>query len=208
MTQIKLTKNELRDQEMKLHQLSRYLPTLQLKKVLIQTQVTEARYQVHELMQKLEAKKNEIAPYATLLKYRLPPDTLHFAQVKEIHKHYENIAGADVPVFDEASFPDLTYNLFDTPLWLEGMIFGIRALSTIRAKIITAEEKKLILEKEFREVSIRVNLFEKVLIPRCEKNIKSIKIFLGDLSIASIGQAKVAKDKIERAKQIKEREIL
>jgi V/A-type H+/Na+-transporting ATPase subunit D len=46
-------------------------------------------------------------------------------------------------------------------------------------------------------VSIRLNLFEKVLIPRAQKNIKKIKIFLGDQELAAVCQAKVAKRKIE-----------
>ncbi|EKE08245.1 MAG: V-type ATP synthase, subunit D [uncultured bacterium] len=59
-----------------------------------------------------------------------------------------------------------------------------------------AEEKKRSLEKELREVSIRVNLFEKVLIPRAQENIKKIKIFLGDQQLSAVAQAKVAKKKI------------
>ncbi len=58
------------------------------------------------------------------------------------------------------------------------------------------------LEKEWREVSIRVNLFEKVLIPRCQKNIKKIKVFLGDQQLAAVSQAKVAKGKIEENKAL------
>ena len=59
------------------------------------------------------------------------------------------------------------------------------------------EEKKRSLEKELRDVSIRVNLFEKVLIPRCREAVKKIKVFLGDQELAAVAQAKVAKQKIE-----------
>jgi V/A-type H+-transporting ATPase subunit D len=51
-------------------------------------------------------------------------------------------------------------------------------------------------------VSIRVNLFEKVLIPRAQENIKKIRIFLGDQQLSAVAQAKVAKLKIKaRAKK-------
>ena len=66
----------------------------------------------------------------------------------------------------------------------------------IREKIHVAEEKKHALEKDLRDVSIRVNLFEKVLIPSSEQNIKKIKVFLGDQALAAVAQAKVAKQKI------------
>ncbi len=52
------------------------------------------------------------------------------------------------------------------------------------------------LEKELREVSIRVNLFEKIMIPRTKANIKKVKIFLGDMQLAAVAQAKVSKRKI------------
>jgi len=207
MAQLRLTKNELRAQEAKFNQLSKYLPTLQLKKALIQAQVAEAKNHLANLLHKIETKKLEVGKYASLLGQKLFVDVLYFSRVKDIHKHYENIAGAEIPIFDEVTFHDITYTLFDTPIWLEGMIFGLRSLSTIKAKIIIMEERKMVLEKELREVSIRVNLFEKVLIPRCERNIKTIKVFLGDMTIAAIGQAKVAKNKIEREKIKKRDEI-
>ena len=56
--------------------------------------------------------------------------------------------------------------------------------------------KKAALAKELREVSIRVNLFEKIMIPRAKENIKRIKIFLGDQQLAAVSQAKESKKKI------------
>ena len=75
-------------------------------------------------------------------------------------------------------------------------IAGLRTFSrsAIRSKVMKAAEKKAALEKELREVSIRVNLFEKILIPRALSNIKKIKVFLGDQQLAAVSQAKVAKD--------------
>jgi len=63
-----------------------------------------------------------------------------------------------------------------------------------------AREKVARLEAELREVSIRVNLFEKVMIPRTMANIKKIKVFLGDQQLAAVAQAKMAKMKMEKKK--------
>ncbi|MFN0065614.1 MAG: hypothetical protein ACKVOH_05190 [Chlamydiales bacterium] len=49
MAEIKLTKNELRAQQIKLGQLRKYLPTLQLKKAMLQTQVNEVRLEIRRL---------------------------------------------------------------------------------------------------------------------------------------------------------------
>jgi V/A-type H+-transporting ATPase subunit D len=80
------------------------------------------------------------------------------------------------------------------------VVLGVRKLVEDSIRIEIAKEKKAALEKELREVSIRVNLFEKVLIPRALKNIKKIKVFLGDQELAAVSQGKVAKRKIEERK--------
>ena len=57
-------------------------------------------------------------------------------------------------------------------------------------------ERRKILEKELKDVTIKVNLFDKILIPRAEANIKKIKIALDDQQLAQIANAKKAKELI------------
>jgi len=196
---VRLTKNELRTQQNQLIQLQHYLPTLQLKKALLQSQVNEAKLEIEKLFSELHQKEELVAEYAPLLSQKLSIDLTQYVRIYQIKKRYENIAGSEVPIFEEVLFNNITYDLFDTPVWLESAIFGLRGLSWTRGQISVAEERKKILEQELRAISIRVNLFEKILIPRAENNIKKIKVFLGDQFLALIGQAKVAKQKIEQA---------
>ncbi|MCB1119279.1 MAG: hypothetical protein KDK65_04905, partial [Chlamydiia bacterium] len=88
--------------------------------------------------------------------------------------------------------------LFDTPAWVDAAIVNLRSVAEAKAQVIVAKEKKDALEHELREVSIRVNLFEKILIPRANRNIKKIKVFLGDQQLSAVAQAKSAKAKIEK----------
>jgi V/A-type H+-transporting ATPase subunit D len=202
MAEIKMTKNELRDQQSKLNQLLKYLPTLQLKKALLQVEVAETRHALEAIGASYAEQKKVVDDFSALFAQSLYCDISPFTRVEKIEKTYENIAGAEVPIFTGCTFASLTYNFFDTPIWLEGAIAGIQKLNTIEAHRKVMHEKLLILEKELREVSIRVNLFEKVLIPRCEQIIKKIKVFLGDQLLAAVSQAKVAKTKIlERQEQ-------
>jgi V/A-type H+-transporting ATPase subunit D len=46
MAEIKLTKNELRTQQGRHQQLKKYLPTLQLKKAMLQIEVNDARLEI------------------------------------------------------------------------------------------------------------------------------------------------------------------
>ena len=206
MADVKLTKNELRAQQIRLLQLQKYLPTLQLKKAMLQLQVNEARFEIQQLELEFSHARNKVEGYAPLLSQTTAVDFLEAARVKEVEKDYENIAGVDIPIFRGVTFAAATYSLFETPPWVDAALDLLRQMVKAKVKVTVAEEKKAALEKELRDVSIRVNLFEKVLIPRASGNIKKIKIFLGDQQLAAVSQAKVAKGKIiqrklERMKQ-------
>lgn len=200
MADIKLTKNELRLQQTKLSQLEKYLPTLQLKKAMLQIEVNEARIEIVKLEDEYSGLYNGMKNYASLLTEKISIDLTSAAKITEVKKHYENIAGVEVPYFEGIFFEDFDYNLIDTPAWIDEVVLGLRNLAITNAKITVAYEKKAALDKELREVSIRVNLFEKILIPRGLRNIKKIKVFLGDQQLAAVSQAKVAKTKIEAHK--------
>ena len=208
MAEIKLTKNELRAQQNKLNQLQRYLPTLQLKKAMLQSEVNEVRVKINQLEQDYQNAKSKAEACSALLADNIGIDTATLAVVEKVHRHWENIAGVEVPHFEKADFKEVHYSLFETPVWLDGAILILRESVERKLAIQVAEEMKAALERELREVSIRVNLFEKILIPRCQMNIKKIKVFLGDMELAAVSQAKVAKGKIIKRKQAKKEEAL
>lgn len=197
MADVKLTKTELRTQQLKLDRLQKYLPTLQLKKAMLQVEVNQAQAEIERLRFEFSTAHGHVAKYAYLLTDPSAPDLFSSVEVVEVKKSYENVAGVDIPLFENVEFTLPVYSLFETPIWFETALEGIKELITAREKIKIVEEKKRLLEKELREVSIRVNLFEKILIPRAQQNIKKIKIFLGDQQLAAVSQAKVAKKKIQ-----------
>lgn len=201
MAEIKLTKNELRNQQTHLGQLEKYLPTLQLKKAMLQSEVHEARMEIHRLEEIEKEKRKIVEHFAPLLTTKTSIDPLDAIKIKKVEKHYENIAGVEVPYFDSLEFEDFSYSLFETPPWVDAAIIELRELRASKEQIQVALEKKEALEKELREVSIRVNLFEKILIPRASENIRTIKVFLGDQELAAVSRAKVAKTKIEKNKE-------
>jgi V/A-type H+-transporting ATPase subunit D len=200
MAEVKLTKNELRAQQNRLAQLLKYLPTLQLKKAMLQAEVNEARNEIAQLEEFYEKTHHKVETYSELYSDKSSVNFHNAAKVASIDKHYENVAGVEVPIFNSIIFEDFVYDLFDTPPWVDLLVLGLRSLIEVIEKIKVVKLKKAALEKELREVSIRVNLFEKILIPRALVNIKKIKVFLGDQELASVGRAKVAKGKVESQK--------
>lgn len=197
---LKLTKNELRVQQTRFSQFQRYLPTLQLKKAMLQFEVSLVLMEIEKLREEFAKIRERVERFSPFLVEKVTINLIHSADVLHVKKHYENIAGVEIPIFHKVVFKEPEYSLFDTPPWTEKAIEELRELVVAREKISIAEEKRRALEKELREVSIRVNLFEKVLIPRAQKNIKKIRIFLGDQQLAAVAQAKVAKEKILKRK--------
>ncbi|NGX28105.1 MAG: V-type ATP synthase subunit D [Candidatus Anoxychlamydiales bacterium] len=194
-----MTKNGLRDNQHLLRQLQTYLPTLQLKKSLLQTQVMLIKNRIARLVEDLHKRKDEVVRFCDLLSSKYGFDPLEYVKIKHIQKSYENIAGVDLPIFEKVIFTDLEYDLFNTPGWFDIAIEKLKQMITAREKIYVEEEKKRSLQKELKDVSIRVNLFEKILIPRTLNSIKKIRIFLNDQELAAISQAKVAKLKKVKA---------
>ncbi len=201
MSEIKLTKNELRAQQLKLAQLNKYLPTLQLKKAMLQSEVHEAKLELANLEKIYGKKQAEVEAFRKLLSEKSAYDLPKFLKVEKLSKRYENIAGVEIPIFEEVLFSAASYSLFDTAPWFDAAILAMKGLLVKKAEVLVGAEKLKALEVELREVSIRVNLFEKILIPRSKVNIRKIKVFLSDQQLAAVAQAKVAKGKIEAKKE-------
>lgn len=200
MAQLKLTKTELRYQQVKLAQLQKYLPTLQLKKALLQVEVNQSILEIVELRKQFSSNEEIVQKNSVLFSERDSGSFFSSVSILEVKQTSENIAGVEIPVFEEVVFALPTYSLFDTPVWYESAMEMMHSLLISQEKVVIGEKKKAALEKELRDVSIRVNLFEKIAIPRAKENIKRIKIFLGDQQLAAVSQAKVSKKKIlERA---------
>jgi V/A-type H+/Na+-transporting ATPase subunit D len=193
---LKLTKNELRVQQTRLLQLQRYLPTLQLKKAMLQFEVTLALMEIGRLKEEMGLIRRQVERCAPFFSGNVHFNLLLFADIVHVRNRYENIAGVEIPVFEAVVFRDVEYFLVDSPVWAESAIQMLQSFVIAREKIKVAEQKRRALEKELRDVSIRVNLFEKILIPRSTENIRKIRIFLADQQLAAVAQAKVAKRKI------------
>lgn len=197
MAEIKLTKNELKSQQHKLNQLERYLPTLQLKKAMLLLEVQNVKEALQFANTEHAFVRSEAISFMPLLVDSFPIELSDIVKTASISKGKDNIAGVEVPVFQEVRFEELHYSLIDTPVWTEIVIAKLQELRISQVKMDILRERKEALEYEAREVAKRVNLFEKILIPRAQTNIKKIRIYLSDMQLAQVSRAKVAKRLIE-----------
>ncbi len=198
MAKIKLTKGELKKQRDALRQYLRYLPTLQLKKQQLQMEILRQLTLLDEKRQAQAQKRKSIESWLGLL---AEPgiEIKKWLKISEVITGTRNIAGVDLAVLKDVRFPQDSYDLFLTPMWLDGAIEHLRVIVSLAKEIEIIEKGISILRQELRVTTQRVNLFEKVKIPEAEEAIRLIKIYLGDQMSNAVGRSKMAKRKIEES---------
>lgn len=196
MSKIKHTKTELKAQTDALKRYQRFLPMLQLKKQQLQMEILHQRLRITEKEESGRAETREASAWAGLLTDRTI-DIKDYLKPYKIKTLSRNIAGIDLPVFEDVVFAPANYDLFLTPLWIDTAIEALRKLIALREEIGILKTGKAVLERELKVTTQRVNLFEKVKIPEAEEAIRRIKIFIGDQMTNAVGRSKIAKRKIE-----------
>ena len=196
MAQIKCTKIELNKYKKKRERFLKYLPVLQLKKMLLQMEVFKAQAEIDSAKEKMEKQYAIVKGHSSLLTDPSASEIESRVQIEEVVISRESIAGIDVPTFKDVVFRTIEANLVMEPIWFDDMISMIRVLKKAFQKVKVAQEKKELLAAELRTVSIRVNLFEKRMIPETTAIINRIKIFLSDQALQAVARAKVSKNKL------------
>lgn len=198
MAKIKLTKGELKRQRDALKQYQRYLPTLQLKKQQLQIEITRQNALLEEKKNNQQTKRKAIESWAGLF----ADQSIDLRGVVKLTRKtvgLRNIAGVEVPVFSNAEFETVEYDLFLTSPWVDLAVEAIKTLVSLKQEIMVIEQGIEVLKSELRITTQRVNLFEKVKIPEAEEAIRLIKIYIGDQMANAVGRSKIAKRKIEES---------
>lgn len=197
MATVKHTKNELKAQRDALKRFQRYLPTLQLKKQQLQAEVRRIEATIEEVGAQLLKLMRDVERWRALFAEEVDLD--HYLELQSIRESVGNIAGVTVPVLQDALFRREEPDPFDTPAWLDEGLELLEEATRRWVEIHILHRQQQRLSEELRTTSQRVNLFEKVKIPESRRNIRVIRIFLGDQQTAEVGRAKIAKRKAERS---------
>jgi len=199
MAKIKYTKNELKKQKDNLKRFTRYLPTLELKKKQLLAEIRSIQQIVDNLTKEIEREENQVKQWVDVFAEDI--DLFQFFQVQEIKSEYGNIAGIDIPIYQEVVFEDSEYDFYEIPLWVDMGIEVTKNQIKRKAELSIAEKQQEIIKEELRITIQRIKLFEEVKIPEAKENIRIIQIFLGDQMTAEVVRGKIAKAKIEKKKQ-------
>ncbi len=197
---VKLTKNELKAQKESLKMFKRYLPTLQLKKQQLQTEIRTIEAHALEVRAKRDSLNAEFEAWIAVFGEQefFTPATL---SVAEIRTTTGNIAGVAIPVFLGVTFNHETYDLYTTPLWVDTACQRLETVLALDLEARVLDEQVRLLHAELRTTTQRVNLFEKVKIPETRANIKRISVYLGDQQVAAVVRGKISKKNLGKTQE-------
>ncbi len=200
---IKLTKNELKNQKESLKMYRRYLPTLQLKKQQLQTEIRAIEARAKEVRLHRDALHKEFEEWLAVFGETGIFDP-SLVKIKEVRTSTGNIAGVSIPVFSGAEFSRSKYDLYSKPLWVDTSCEKMQDVLSLDLEAKVLDEQVRLLHHELRTTTQRVNLFEKVKIPETRANIKKITVYLGDQQVAAVVRGKISKKNLEKVQKKEE----
>lgn len=197
MAKIKFTRNELKAQKESLKRFTRFLPTLELKKLQLELERRKVVKEMEEFRHKIEKFRRDISSWQTLFSESYPKPVESLVSISNIETQIINIAGISVTEVNDVTFDVEEYDLFLTLPWLEKGIIAVKEILFLKERKKSLEHKETVILQELRKTTQRINLFKENLIPQCKENIRMIQIQLGDLQAAAVGRSKMAKQKMK-----------
>ncbi|MCP5245977.1 MAG: V-type ATP synthase subunit D [Burkholderiales bacterium] len=192
MPRLSLNKSALHKAEHQLRIYQRFLPSLDLKRKHLIAERARAQQALCETGDRLTELDNIItrelpmlADHEVGLEYLV---TIAGSEVSE-----ENILGISLPVLKQVHLNRRAYSFLIRPHWVDRVQDLMAEALTLRLRMRVQRERQQRLEKAVRKITQRVNLFDKVLIPRTREHIRKIGIFLADSERAAVVRAKIAK---------------
>lgn len=192
-----LNKTTLKQQRDQLKTFKKFLPSLDLKRQqllaalkIARTELAETNHEHRELLDKVAQTYPLLGSSTAATR-----DLASLTRVRSVKIGEENIVGTKLPVAQEVEFDVTEYSRMVMPFWVDLLVEHLERLAELNVLQQVRQERVKRLDYAARRITQRVNLFEKVLIPRAEQNIRKIVIFLSDQERAAVVRSKIAKKK-------------
>ena len=194
MPRLALNKTQLTRESKQLETYERFLPSLDLKRRQLIAERNTARRDVVALQDEIEEIEQSCGsrlPMAADERLKLQ----NIATVRDVELSEENLVGLRLPVLVDAKINRISYEFLARPHWVDALGDLLEKLLKMKLGLQVLEQRLKILELAVKKTTQRVNLFDKVLIPRTRENIRRIGIQLSDAEKAAVVNAKIAKRK-------------
>ncbi len=194
MPRLALNKTSLTRETAQLATYERFLPSLDLKRRQLIAERNRARRSVGELESASRDRKAALGdrlPMAADERISLR----ELVTVRAVQLDEENVVGLKLPVMASIELAVAPYSRLARPHWVDTLVAELEALLELGIRRQVAVRRLAILDRAVKKTTQRVNLFDKVLIPRTRDHIRRIRISLSDAERAAVVNAKIAKRK-------------
>lgn len=175
----------------------RYLPPLELKRQELLRRLGLAQAELAALTRRSQALFDHVcAELPMLANERIKLSGLVRLDKIEIGK--ENVLGAELPRLERVTVQVQEYSFLARPHWVDEVVRCLKEMIELEVARQVAERRLMLLAQAVKSVTQRINLLEKVLIPRALADIRRIQVYLEDLERAETIRAKLAKGKLKR----------
>jgi len=194
MAAVLLNKSALQQQRDKLRLFERFLPSLDLKRQQLSAEYKKAEESLADAQRGVDRASRSLAALLPILGSS-SMNLSGLVRIRRIDITEEDVLGLRLPTLGTIEFEEAQYSLLATPFWIDDLVLCLKEASTQRIRLQVYRERVARMHSAVRHVSQRVNLFDKVLIPKAKQNIAHIQIFLSDLERAAVVTSKITKTK-------------
>ncbi|SMO49286.1 V-type ATP synthase subunit D [Ruegeria faecimaris] len=194
MARLQLNKSSLAREQTQLKSYERFLPSLDLKLQQLMAERAKARKNVQYLQEEVTRLAQQVGEKLPMLAQQ-GVDLEGLVELKDYRLKKVNVVGVTMPDLDRIEVAVRPYSLLAKPHWVDAVARLLHDMIEARLRVKVAEERVRIFDKSVATITQRVNLFEKVLIPRARANIKKIRIYLSDEQMQSVVRSKISKRK-------------
>jgi len=197
MARLALNKSSLSKQKRQLKIYDQVLPSLDLKRRQLSAEKGKCRQAMAEIQKKLEVIEPQIAKELPMLSNERVALT-DIVKVTAVDLVEENIMGTRLPKINNVKTEVRAYALLEKPFWVDRVVEILKTALELQIAVQVGRRRLDLLNMAERVATQRFNLFEKVLTPQTEANIKKIKIYLSDAERAAVVNSKIAKKKKQK----------
>jgi len=194
MARLSFSKASLHRQSAALKRYRQYLPSLDLKRKQLIAERAKAAERLATIDSAMQNLRQRVAEQLPMLSDEAV-DLAQLVRIDAVVFEEINVVGVHLPAVRDVKLVTSSYSFMTKPHWVDQTVRLWSEMLELRVRRQTAQQQWQLLDHAVKKVTQRVNLFDKVLIPRTRDNIRRISIFLSDAERAGVVRAKITKHK-------------
>ena len=201
MARLAYSKASLSNISAKLKRFKQFLPSLDLKRQQRAAERKKAQLRFAQTELEIQQCYQNTAKMLPMLADK-SINVQNLVKLTQVEMGEENVVGVHLPVLNKLSIEVSSYSLFTEPHWVDQLVVQLKTMLQLKIQRQVEQQRVETLSEALKKVTQRVNLFDKVLIPQAQQDIRKIRIYLSDLDRAGVVRAKSTKQKRLRLKEV------